>query len=361
MRDMGDPLADQVIASVVDQHRITAVNEMMASLIKNADIVPEHMPPAVRDYLQDTAHLPDWADPETLRRGEIFFELNWPIVTTLLLCASLPSTYCYWRGAQVLRLTQRLTKDVHRRIFETAQFLLDVMAPGGLGPNGRGIRAAQKVRLLHACIRHYIQTVPEWRDQWQEEWGTPINQEDMAGTLMAFSAQILVGMRRFRIPVTAEDEEAYLHGWKVIGHVMGVDPRLLPTDVADAYDLALTVLDRQRGRSEAGVELTRDLLEFLQSYMPSRLLSGFPATIIRQSVEPGVAEILGVPPANGTLILLRIELALMRIIDRYESDHPGVSRLLARYSQRMVESLVGIERGGKRPPFQIPSSLRDSI
>ena len=361
MRRIGDPVADPVIASVVDQHQIDKVNVILRSLIENDDIVTEHMPLAVHEYLKDTAHLPDWADPETLRRAEIFFELNWPIVCTLLLSTSLPTSYSCWRGAQVLQLTQRLTKNVHRRIFETAQFLLDVMAPGGLSPEGRGIRAAQKVRLLHACIRHYIENVPKWRDQWQDDWGTPINQEDMAGTLMMFSVQILVGMRRFRIPVSAEDEEAFLHAWKVIGHVMGVDPRLLPIDVADAYDLTRTIVDRQLGRSEAGVELTRDLIEFMQSYLPSRLLSNFPATIIRESVEPSVAEVLEVPSANWTLLLLRIEQALMRIVDRLASDRPGVSRLMARYSQRLVESLVGLERGGNRQSFRIPPNLRARV
>jgi hypothetical protein len=52
--------------------------------------------------------------------------------------------------------THRLINHPFRRIVETAQFVLDVMAPDGLGHSGRGVRSAQKVRLMHAAIRHLI-------------------------------------------------------------------------------------------------------------------------------------------------------------------------------------------------------------
>jgi hypothetical protein len=165
MRQVGDPLADEVMAAVIHKHEIATVNRIFRSLVENDDIVPDEMPPEVNEYLEETAVLPEWADMALIEQGERFFSLHWPTIVTLLFCASLPSAYAAWRGAQVLFLTTRLTERMHRRIFETAQFILNVMAPGAFSPHGKAIRSVQKVRLMHATIRHLIEHEPRWRSQ----------------------------------------------------------------------------------------------------------------------------------------------------------------------------------------------------
>ncbi|MDX1614680.1 MAG: oxygenase MpaB family protein [Candidatus Promineifilaceae bacterium] len=361
MRGHGDPPADAIVAEIIGRDGIARVDQLLDSLIRNDDVVPAEMPARVRDYLYQSGTLPTWADPAQIALGERFFNLHWPLVVTLLFCASLPNAYSAWRGAQVLWLTKRLTGRVHRRIFETAQFILYAMAPDGLAPEGRGIRAAQKVRLMHAAMRHYILHKPEWRAEWNMEWGVPINQEDLAGTLMTFSIQILVGMKRFRIPMEPAHEEAYLHAWKVIGHIMGVRPELLPVDVDDAFHLATTIFNRQKGPSEAGRGLTTALLEFMEQQTPGRLFDGFPATIMRHAIDDDVADMLGVPPANWTVVLLRVELGLARLAQRL-FDRPGrASWLLERFSEGLVQELVTLERGGNRTLFHIPTGLRAPV
>jgi len=361
MRQVGDPLADAVVTEVVNSHGISRVNEMMRSLVRNDDVIAEEMPAVVRDYLLETERLPDWADRDLIAQGERFFDLNWPIIITLLFCASLPSAYAADKGAQVLHLTHRLTQQVHRRIFETAQFILDVMAPGGLSGAGRGIRSAQKVRLLHTAIRHFVEHVPEWREQWDPAWGVPINQEDLAGTMMTFSLQVLVGMKRFRMPMSPADEEAYLHAWKVIGHIIGIGDELMPANVDEAYELATTIFNRQRGPSQAGIELTGALLAFMQQQVRGRLFRGFPATIIRNSIDADVADMLQVPAADWTALLFRLEEAALRALARFELSQRQHSRLLQHFSYGLVQELVKVERGGNRSLFRIPPTLRAPI
>lgn len=361
MRLVGDPLADEVIATVIQQHEIEKVNLIFRSLVENDDIVPDEMPPEVNAYLAETAVLPEWADMDLIEQGQAFFSLHWPNIVTLLFCASLPSAYAAWRGAQVLLLTTRLTERMHRRIFETAQFVLNVMEPGAFAAHGKGIRSVQKVRLMHATIRHLIEHEPRWRSQWDMAWGLPINQEDMAGTLMTFSTEILVGMTRFRIPITGAEEKSFLHAWKVVGHIMGIQPELLPNDPRDAYDLAETIFQRQRGPSEAGTTLTKALMDFMQLQIPGKLFDGFPATIIRHAVDQDVADLLSVPQSDWTNVLLNIEEALSRLFERFLQRDARSSRLLERYSFEMVQEIVKLERGGKRTLFTIPSSLRAPI
>lgn len=361
MRLVGDPPADAVIRDLVQRHDVERVNQLLRSLVRNDDIVSEEMPVSVGAYLADSAALPGWADWQMIRRGEAFFDENWPVVVTLLFCASLPSAYAAHKGAQVLYLTQRMTQHVHRRIFETAQFILDVMAPGGLSAQGRGIRSAQKVRLIHAAIRQLLEHEPRWRSQWHDEWGTPINQEDLAGTLMTFSLQILLGMKRFRIPMEPGDEEAYLHAWKVVGHLMGVQDALLPADVSEAQTLATTIFARQKGASEAGLELTGALLDFMDGQLPGLLLDGFPATLIRQSIDDDVANLLQVPRSDWTSLLFAVEDAFFGLTARFEIKHKRHSRVLGWLSYRLVQELVKIERGGNRSLFRIPPDLRSPI
>ena len=358
MRMVGDPLADQLIADVMATHGLDRLNQIMQSLVHNADIVPDEMPNEIVDWVTQTGALPAWADEVLMRAGQAFFNLHWPNIVTLLFCASLPSAYAAHKGAQVLWQTGRLTDQVHRRIFETAQFILDVMAPDGFDECGQAIRVTQKVRLIHAAIRYYILNVPHAQKSWNPAWGLPINQEDMAGTLMTFSIQILQGLDRLGIPVTDGEAEAYLHAWKVVGYIMGVDPQLIPANVAEGFDLAYTIFDRQRGPSAAGEGLTSALLDFLRQQIPGRLLDGAPATIMRYCIDDNVADMLGVPPANWTIHLLRLEERFWRLLAWLEIRHERRAALVTRYSHALLQQLVTIERGGNRPIFQIPSSLR---
>jgi hypothetical protein len=72
--------------------------------------------------------------------------------------------YCYagYPGVKVLTFSRRLDHDAVRRVGETAQFVLAVMTPGSLHPGGRGIRKIQKIRLLHAAIRHLVSSSGRW-------------------------------------------------------------------------------------------------------------------------------------------------------------------------------------------------------
>ena len=361
MRLHGDPLADELIANVMAHHSLEQLNDVMQSLVENDEFVPLELPQEIIDWIEVTAQLPAWADEAKLVEGQAFFNTHWPNIVTLLFCTSLPSAYACKKGAQVLWQTQRLNARVHRRIFETAQFILDVMAPEGFGDDGRGIRATQKIRLIHAAIRYYILNMPHAQHCWDPAWGIPINQEDLAGTLMTFSIQILQGMRRLGIPVTAEQAEAYLHAWKVVGHIIGVNPDLIPDDVTDGFDLAYTIFDRQRAGSEAGEELTKALLDFMQLQIPGKLLDGLPATIMRYCLDDDVADMLGIPASDWTILLLRLEERFWRIVSRLNLSYERRATLVTRYSHRILQSIVTIERGGNRPVFRIPSSLSSPL
>ena len=69
---------------------------------------------------------------------------------------------------------------------------------------------------MHAAVRHLAPTSPAWRP----DSGLPVNQEDLAGTLMAFSWIALDGLDKLGYRLTDDERAAYLHSWLVVGHLL---------------------------------------------------------------------------------------------------------------------------------------------
>lgn len=366
MRMETDSYADKVVNDILHSTREEEYAlKFFDFLIKNNDSIPDELPDIAKEYFKQTENLPPWADMNLIKKGEEIFNLYGPEFVLLLLCKSLPECYACWRGAQVLYDTGRLNEKrgniekakfnyLSRRIMETSQFVLNVMAPGGLGPEGYGIRVTQKVRLMHAAIRHFIR-----KNEWDlDSWGEPINQEDLAGTLMAFSIELIDGIKLFNISLKPEDEEAYLHAWKVIGYILGIQQKLLPENVAEARELAAAILRRQVGPSKAGLELTRALIDFLEHIAPGNILDGLPDFMIHYLVGDTIADVLGVEKTQTHPMMLKFMRFLFGSIAEIEDHSKAMRKLTERYSRLLLQGLTDVYNDGKQEHFYIPPSLR---
>jgi hypothetical protein len=327
----------------------------MRHLIVNEYPVPENLPPVVRDYLLQTDTLPSWADRELMKAGEAVFWRFGPEIIIILLCYSLPFCYLGKNGVPVLALTTRLTSHPARRILETAQMVIDVMQPGGLTEDqGRGRRTIQKVRLMHAAVRKLVLTAAGW----QASYGTPVNQEDLAGTLMSFSWVTLDGLEKLGIQVSDMDREAYLHSWLVVGQLLGVVPDMLPRDIADARSLVDAISRREFGASIEGQEMTQALTKMMADVLPGTMFRHVPATLIRYFLGQQNAAWLGIEESGWTERVA----APLRLLGRGASDilrdAPAVSALAQKLGRLLIEAIVYVDRGGDRPSFSVPAQLR---
>jgi hypothetical protein len=182
LRFAGDPPADDIAAAYLDD----SGGGFFRALLEAAGADPE-----IGAYLASADGLPEWADAAKLRAGADFFS-EWGLEIGLgLFCFSLPAGYA--RIAHVLDLTARMETDARRRIFETAQMVLDVTTPGGLDAGATGYVTARRVRLMHAGVRRLITTDPRVdrrptgaESGWDGQWGVPINQEHLIATVLAF-------------------------------------------------------------------------------------------------------------------------------------------------------------------------------
>ncbi len=382
MRYVGDPLADDTVADVFRTGTLQAVNALLTELTRNDQIPPSGLPPKVYEYLEVTSELPR-LDEAKVERGENLFMNHGNLALAVLLCASLPECYVQKRGVKVLWLTQRLKEHVFRRLLETCQMVLAVMSKGGLAANGRGIRAAQKVRLMHAAIRHLIlhqategnpaeppksfSEVLE-RIRWDEkELGYPINQQELAYTLLTFSYVIIRGLERMGVEITPEDKDAFVYCWNVVGRVMGIREDLL----ADTYEEAEYIFGRIKklsaGWSPEGAGLTQSLIQCMEEVIPGHALDSLPRHLMWALLGEETAPMLGIRPLNLIERLeMRAAVNLVRLgtlAKREATEDLLLTPVLWHWiSNRLLQHLsnLGQPPGWNRSIFQIPAELAES-
>lgn len=395
LRTAGDPYADAVIADhIAALHGVdsgsaghAAVGTLFTTLIRTRDFAPAEISDHITKYFE-TAGWPAWADAEKVRAGEKLFQRIGPVVLMLLYFKALPECYVCWRGAEVLLRTGRMTEGpaspdvvreigtaptakLERRVLETAQFIIDVMAPGGLVPNGKGVQAARKVRLIHAAIRHFIHadarrhpgvvaTTMGPHIGWDfETLGEPINQEDYLGTLMAFSVAMLEGAHMLGLDIDDDERDAYIHCWNLVGHFVGLRDEILPRDFADARHLMDRILERHTGASDAGRLLATALMDLATDMLP-KPMRNLPHFMVRHLTNETTVKALDIKLPEDLLSVLTgvgVELAFAGL-DRLEHRSRELAAIVEEITPLFVEAIIKQHNDGKEVEFELPSSLR---
>ncbi|HJL47786.1 MAG TPA: oxygenase MpaB family protein, partial [Polyangiaceae bacterium LLY-WYZ-15_(1-7)] len=166
----------------------------------------------------------------------------------------------YHSGAAVkpLTFTGQLDRMAPRRLAETGRFLVEVCQDGGVAPYAEGWRIALRVRLMHAGVRRMILRSGEWDSA---RWGLPINQADMAGTIIEFSLLVLAGARELGFRFRPAESEALVHLWRWVGHLSGVAAPLLDELANEARGVAFAELVKlvQPGPDQDSLDLAAAL------------------------------------------------------------------------------------------------------
>jgi hypothetical protein len=403
-----DPLADAAIASILgatvgdagpDLDMIGLVNGQLARWQLNGDLAgwragagtPPAAARALEDYVAASSRLPDWAAPDKIARAERIFMDTSMLSCTLLFCASLPQCYVIPDLAAVLQVAGQLDQHTDYRIRSTAAMIFPVMMRGGLtDASGGGVAQAVKVRLIHATIRHLIlRGAPQqalaagpvppqaprgpglqqalYAHGWDsEERGLPCNQEELAYTLLTFSYMFLMGLRRLGLGLPAADEEAYLHAWNVLGHLLGIERALM----ADSMDAAQALFDgiqararRRVARPDARPALAAALTRTLQRYIPLTLLKPFPVLLTRHLCGAEASRDLGLDGHVSWLsrALFALGMGAVRAIDAtVRLFVPGfsISRLVGRIlGYRLTVKLLM----DQTRPLKLPTALLGQI
>ena len=267
MRFKGDPVADAAVEDLFD-HANPQIFKFLHSLAKNNDPISHDLDPKLTAYFEQTSTLLCTKEEEKLLdECSDFFDIYGFRICGLLFFKSLPTGYMCQQPAKVLHETKLLEKEATRRVLETAQMIFDVSEQGWYKPEGKGIRAIQKVRLMHAGMRHMILKERGWDANTIKEGvpnGLPINQVDMILTCQLFSLAILEGLKKMGASITRRQEEAHFFNWRVVGLMLGIEPEIMPDTMEEAWVLQNKILARQiNENNEFGPRLNDALINVI--------------------------------------------------------------------------------------------------
>ncbi len=376
LRRVADPEADDVVANYIDGEIGVHQGKLMTALIAHGANTTDEEDAPLRGFVTARPALPDWTEPAMVERGQEIFAEYVAQFGLGLWMASIPAGYAAAKGAEVLTHTTRLVSDARRRFLETGQFIIDVMSPGALEPDGRGSSAIRHVRLMHASARHLLvhrdlpsgtcetcgHPFPNSHDFDVDTMGVPINQEDLLGTLFTFSVVGLDVIDRAGIWLSPADKEAYIHAWNVVGHGMGIRDDLLPLDFADSTTVFRRIQEHTYAPSPAGAQLTAAAIEVMQELIGLKVLRGLPAAGIREYLGDDIADLLEVPRAGAARLVFVPARALNRIASHAERDSKLLCRASAALGRRFFNGFLAYERqGAMRPEFELTDAIAKQL
>ena len=230
---------------------------------------------------------------------------------TLLGAMSLPYCYAATPGNKAIYLTGKMRKSPGMRLLDTAHFIIEVLKEGSFESGGSGSFEVQRTRLVHALVRNMILN----KTDWDIGWGLPVNQEDMAGTNLAFSYIILTGMQQSGFELSHKEREDFLYAWRFIGYQLRIDEWLLPADMAEAQELEKAIRTRHFRKSPEGSLLTSELIDHYRQSFPA-VAAYFVDSQIRHFVGPEISELLGLQPEDTKDKIVNIINVIRKSINR---------------------------------------------
>jgi hypothetical protein len=347
MRITADPLADNLVAILFEKGYNVLIEADYNNFKNNNAPFPVSFPQELKEYFDHIRQEPTTLEKKNVDQGSKFFVANAQVLMATLGLLSLPYCYAAADGAQVLAFSQRINSNPEKRLLETSGFVLDVCQPDAFASNGSGFISIAKVRLMHAAIRYHLLK----SGKWDMNYGHPINQEDMAGTNLAFSLIAIRGLRKLGFVISHSDASAYVAMWNYIGRLGGVNSELLPDNAKLAFLLEKRIADRNFRPSAAGQELTKSLTDYMKksaaaanSKIPAEELMGY-------LLGPEIAKMLNVKYSNLNSTIFSSAKGLVGLRSAFLAPKNELKDVMMLLKQQGVEQTL--------MPFRLLNNLRD--
>ena len=359
----GDPLADAVVSDLASMPR-DARNALIDQCLDGGVATRSEVPQSVLELFDELDTVPFWVDFERIERGAEVVLRAGLLAGLVLGSYSLVAGYCSPAGNKPLAFSGRLEEDAPRRLAETSRFVEAVIARGGMHRHAAGFACTVKVRLVHASVRRMLLASPSWNI---DAWGHPINQVDMAGTILLFSHVLLDGLSRLGFDTSLEEREDVLHLWRYVAYLMGVKDELRCATESEArllWDLLTTTQgppdDDSRALASALLDSQVESARTPEQRAHAERMRPVGYTVSRFLLGDAMADGLGYPPAplaravpwfaaanrRATRTLRKLEVARARMVEQ---------------GRRYWRDVVDLSLAGQPAKFGMPEVLRAPV
>ncbi|MCK9903330.1 Latex clearing protein [Parafrankia colletiae] len=286
-----DDTIDRAMVPVLENGQVPAVNAAIRPWVNNNHPLPSGLPADITAFLQQANQLPSWADRAKLRRAADFnrrkdtylfmlYGVGSGIMSTVI---PREARSVYWSKGGA---------DMKDRAAKTFTFGYDLSQLSAYEPNGQFIVTANKTRMVHAAVRHLLPQLPQWKNGATET--IPISNGDILVTFHSLGTFVHSKLKEWKIPMSAADEEAFLHSWQVAISLLGVRDEYIPRTWADAHAQSAQVLSPILMPTTEGRELAEVLLGLL-SQVDLGVTRGFLNEFTRYVLGDTIADWLGLP------------------------------------------------------------------
>ncbi len=334
-RRVQDPLADRCAAQI----KFTRPSGLLDEVERRA----KEEGGDFQAFLDHCYTVPSWVDFDEMELGRRMYRRNGALQGLVLMCSSLVEGYAHNKPSQVLVATGRLQKDVSRRIYETGQMLHNIVGDDGLRPGGLGHRTIMEVRLLHAAVRQFLSNNPRWD---VEKYDLPINQEDMAGTILEFDFMVVRGLKRLGVNISRREHESMHYFWRYGGYLLGVDEALLTTTLEEQEIMALQLTSHLYDPTPDSESLAKALLRDMSGKPPFNLSYDVLLAFSRYLIGDKVADDLNIHssvPAGSAVRIVKTAIQAASISIRMLPD--PAKRVLEGLNHRLGRRTLQIGLG----------------
>lgn len=227
---VGDEPADRLV-EWMHTAGMTQARPLFEQALENGIASVTDAPAPLREFFEVYEKTPDWVDRNLIEEGARIMRSGGADGLYVARDVALLGGYQFSGFNQTLLRTGALEKGSNKRFAETTQWATDVITENGLLPQGVGYRSTLHVRLIHAFVRRHVAALPDWDS---DAWGLPINQTDMAATLIGALVSPSLGAVMMGLVNRPGEYDAVAHLTRYTGWLLGVRDEFLPRDFRHA-------------------------------------------------------------------------------------------------------------------------------
>ncbi|MCX5412006.1 oxygenase MpaB family protein [Streptomyces sp. NBC_00059] len=350
-----DSATDPLMASLLKNGQVPAVNTAMASWVNNGDALPSGLPAELAAHLRTVNKLPSWADQTKLTRAADFnrrkdtylfmlYGLGSGIMSTVI-PREARSVYWSFGGA-----------DMKDRAAKTFTFGYDLSQLDAFKPTGQFVVTANKTRLVHGAVRTLLPQSPHWKSGADQT--IPISVADILVTFHSLGTFVHKKLVDWRIPMSAADEEAFLHSWQVAIYLLGVPEEYIPKTWAAAEAQSAQVLTPILAPTPEGLDLAEVLLG-LTAEIDLGVTRGFLNEFVRYVLSNEVGDWLKLPRDYAAAALVRTAWpAFILFREGLSPIMPGTFYMFDQFVRALAMLFLNKGSSSTTTPITIPTGNR---